>query len=342
MYNSIYLDRERMKKVASKQRLYIKLALALAFCVALGFYISYLHTFVRESIFFKGLDVAPWQVVGVMLGITAVMGVFSYLQPTQSKRGSTIIQYNGEGLSEVLNTHKEKLRTLEDKFDAFLSGNQGVEASSFLGDNEKEELKKLLVKRLEEENQVNLLVGIESRIFEKWRVKQAEDVYSKTVNRLERELLDQARRGNVNLVLGIATTLAGVGILGYSVFQAPIAQSSIELTSHFLPRLSLVILIEVFAYFFLRLYKQGLAEIKYFQNEITNIESKYLALNVSLSCGVDEGLLKVIERLLMTERNFVLEKGQSTVELEKMKSEQTQNANVAEKLSLLISTVKKD
>ena len=43
----------------------------------------------------------------------------------------------------------------------------------------------------------------------------------------------------------------------------------------------MAIFIEVFSFFFLKLYKSGLADILYYQNELTNLESKFLALELA-------------------------------------------------------------
>ena len=75
-----------------------------------------------------------------------------------------------------------------------------------------------------------------------------------------------------------------------------------------------MLLIEAFAYFFLNLYKQSLSGIKYFQNEITNIETKLTAAVLSLASGNAEQLQHIIQRLADSERNFILEKGQRTVD----------------------------
>lgn len=104
-----------------------------------------------------------------------------------------------------------------------------------------------------------------------------------TIDRLRQELFSLSKRGNLNLSIGIVTTLTGLLLLGMFVLREP--QTATDATSFligFVPRISLVVLIEVFAYFFLRLYKATLTEIKYFQNEVTSMESKFLALIVGL------------------------------------------------------------
>ncbi|MEI8616865.1 hypothetical protein P4S63_03450 [Pseudoalteromonas sp. B193] len=99
-------------------------------------------------------------------------------------------------------------------------------------------------------------------------------------------------------------------------------------------------LIEVFAYFFLKLYKQGLSEIKYFQNEITNIESKFLALRLSSKSGQGDCIKEVVANLLTTERNFVLEKGQTTIELEQVRIDQKQRSELTGLLDKALQKIK--
>ena len=80
----------------------------------------------------------------------------------------------------------------------------------------------------------------------------------------------------------------------------------------FFPRFSLVTIIELFSYFFLRLYKQAIDEIKYFQNEITNIDLKMLAASITQKlCPNDPSV--IIAALSSTERNFLVPKDQRIV-----------------------------
>jgi len=91
-----------------------------------------------------------------------------------------------------------------------------------------------------------------------------------------------------------------------------------KLLSYYLPKLSLVLFVEVFSFFFLRLYKESLDEIKYFQNELTNAELRFLAMEAALlEGGASAVLASVIRGLAATERNFILKKGESTVDLRK-------------------------
>jgi len=150
--------------------------------------------------------------------------------------------------------------------------------------------------------------------------KHALEQFGLTVRRLNDEVAALSRRGNLNLVLGILTTGVGLAALGYFVvkFHGEGSPSMNDLVG-FVPRLSLVVFIELFAYFFLRLYKSSLAEIKFFQNELTNVEAKAIALEVSALWDNAAVVGSVIERIAGTERNNVLQAGQTTVELEQAK-----------------------
>lgn len=163
------------------------------------------------------------------------------------------------------------------------------------------------------------------------------------VHRLRREIDDLRLRSNINLLIGMSITAGGlyllwntVSMVDASVLLKELASEGQESNAKFLknlilpiiPRMLLIIFVEVFAYFFLRLYKVGLSEIKYFQNELTNVESKLAALQFSYVTKNEECLKVAVESLSRTERNFVLEKGQTTVELERAKSESELTRNI--------------
>ncbi|HBC9985018.1 TPA: hypothetical protein KFR99_004826, partial [Escherichia coli] len=100
--------------------------------------------------------------------------------------------------------------------------------------------------------------------------------------------------------------------------------------------LSFVIVVELFAYFFLKLYKNGFDEVKYFQNELTNIDSKVLAIKFLKGIRNEDLMGEVIKNLMATERNFVLEKGQTTVSLEKEKISMDGDKNIVEALKEIL------
>jgi hypothetical protein len=111
-----------------------------------------------------------------------------------------------------------------------------------------------------------------------------------------------------------------------------------RIVAHYVPRLSLIVFAELFAYFFLKLYKEGLADIKYYQNELSNIDLRLTALKAALTTRDNEILKIVIGELAKTERNFVLKSGESTVELEKYKSDGATTKQVLEQLGSILKS----
>lgn len=155
--------------------------------------------------------------------------------------------------------------------------------------------------------------------------------------RLMKEVSALGLRGNVNLTLGFLTTVTGLGVLSYFIWvSAGVSQDLVSFVISFVPRLSLVVFIQVFAFFFLRLYKSGLLEIKYFQNEITNLELKFFGISTALLAESVESLAEVSKSLMESERNRILQPGQTTFELEKYKLEQNSAAEVLKILPRII------
>jgi len=160
--------------------------------------------------------------------------------------------------------------------------------------------------------------------------------YNDIVYRLENEINRLNRRGGVNLVLGAFIAFCGILYLGYSVTNPVNTKDKLEFMLHMAPRLSFVIVVELFAYFFLKLYKNGFEEVKYFQNELTNIDSKVLAIKFLKDVKNEDLMGEVIKNLMATERNFVLEKGQTTASLEKEKINIDGDKNIVEALKEIL------
>ncbi|CCN49263.1 membrane hypothetical protein [Vibrio nigripulchritudo MADA3029] len=162
-----------------------------------------------------------------------------------------------------------------------------------------------------------------------------------TRRRLMREIDSLTRRGNLNLIIGVLTTVVAVVILASTVLSGEKQLTNDELISYYLPRITLSLFVEIFSFFFLKLYKAGLNEIKYFQNELTNAEMKFIAAEKAIMLESIESQSKVIESLSETERNFKLTKGESTVELEKYRAHQDSMTKVLDSVKGIVSGAKK-
>ncbi|MCP3104681.1 hypothetical protein LZ198_38035 [Myxococcus sp. K15C18031901] len=147
--------------------------------------------------------------------------------------------------------------------------------------------------------------------------------------RIQREIDVIQRRGSSNLALGCLITLAAISLLVFTAFvPAPPTATNISsydylmnLPHMLIPRISIVLFVEFFSFFFLRLYRSSVQETKYFQNELTNLDAKAIAVEVALLSGDKEAMKGLATELARTERNFVLKKDETTVELEVVKAE---------------------
>lgn len=149
--------------------------------------------------------------------------------------------------------------------------------------------------------------------------------------RLTREIRDQGVKANTNLAGGVILAMVAVGFLVWLAFEQAVwlqtggrvylnpkepqvALPPMLYWGAFAAKVSLAITANVFSFFFLSTYRRNLSEIKYFQNELTNVESKLLALAV-VNGGTPKNTPDVIKSLLAVERNFILKKGETTADI---------------------------
>lgn len=199
-----------------------------------------------------------------------------------------------------------------------------------------EELKQKLLSYAEKMSSEEFIHNLKNKIEIDKNEQELELLFEEDRNRFMSEIDALTRRGNFNLVIGIVTALIGVSVLIWSIL-APLHTELNGFLYEYMPRISLVIVIEIFAYFFLQLYKSSLTEIKYYQNEMTNLQAKLAAIKLSMKKGDDKTLAEVILKLVSTERNAILKKGETTAEIEKYRIEQQNVTNLSNKLSELLS-----
>jgi hypothetical protein len=200
---------------------------------------------------------------------------------------------------------------------------------NIIQEDEREAIKAKIITKVEQD----LIGSAGADLLAKLHISAAADQHTtairnivlKTQERLSEEVNALGSRANVNLFLGILISLCGLTVLGYFVFSIPsdllLHGKELEFIGYFTTRLSLVIFIEIFAYFFLRLYRYSIFEIKYFQNEMTNAEFRVMALEAALMSGDKSTIKKLCEDLSKTERNFLLKKGETTINQKSLENE---------------------
>jgi hypothetical protein len=146
--------------------------------------------------------------------------------------------------------------------------------------------------------------------------------------RLVGEIAAQGRKADTNLLIGGFLAVIAAGFLAWLAFDGAAHLKDLETSSKIPPmlywgafaaKIALSVTANIFAFFFLSTYRRNLSEIKYFQNELTNIECKLIALSMAQK---ESKLIKdVVSALLKVERNFVLRKGETTVGLSQLEIE---------------------
>jgi hypothetical protein len=283
--------------------------------------------FFTMSSFVENITLLPYRTIiifGVVLfttGLALVLSVYLNMRPTYYRDNNP---YENEDLNGVLNYHLKK--NFIDKYgsprDFYREKDESKEE---LFSNELSDFKNYFIKQSQHDLEF-------AHLFED--LYKLDDKFKKQIERL-------ISNSNLNLIIGITTTALAIIILGFSIFQDNKFESTVDLLAFFTPRISTVIFVEIFSFFFLKLYKNNLNEIKYFQNEITNLNFKISSLKTAIKTEDKVALTKIITTFSETERNFILKKDETTEKLESLKTENNQSSSFTKSIKELVEAIKK-
>jgi hypothetical protein len=270
--------------------------------------------------------------------VSVTVELYSYLQ-----RGRSYYLTNNEELESSSPQKLEQFTTQITEITNRLNHYELEFAEKIFSETDKEELKRKILDTLPEIELKEVISEAARKHIDAQRQIATSDsraLYDGVISSLNRQIVDLGRRANLNLVMGSSITILGLVVLGYFVFFAihPTPAEITETAIYFTTRLTLVVFIEVFAYFFLRLYRYSIFEIKYFQNEITNARFKIIALEICSREGTKTTLDKLCLELAKTERNFVLKKGETTISLRRDEIEQMDDSSVAKLLESFLNS----
>lgn len=309
----------RLNFVLQRKRMRVVLAVVMTV-------IGIMLLFMRETLFDHG---TVGSMLCIFLGVAA-MGtgigslLFSYLQ---SGRSNDLLDPNSNA---TLRNEVEELRFEVMRLRRNSGGAEEIKELSTVIDS-------VVNNTLSSEfiaGKIDQLYGKE--MAEQNKLRQLQQDFDLLRVRIQNEIARLRKSANLNLVIGTLTTVVAVAGLGYEVFHEHYtAVDSVQLLAHYLPRLSLVIFIEIFAFFFLRMYRANLLDIKYFNNEKTNIDFKVVALKIAIHQENADLIKLSVEELIKTERNFKMSKGETTVELEKLRGDRLSEKNVLQVLEKL-------
>jgi hypothetical protein len=272
--------------------------------------------------------------------ITSIMAVIYMLRITlnTSKNKSSTFQatdFSQEDFKQLMrlqNKNKSQIEMIKRDIDNHYFD---VEKSDL------HQLEERVSNHLEKELKQNIISEMEEKYSDQVmtdnKYRQLENLFEQSAGRLHFISSETTDRAKNNLAIGMTMSILAICYLLYfTLFEVSGSEEIEKQLPGIFTRYTLVVLLELFALFFLRLYKQGIADLKYFHNEQTNIEQKYLALKAALLFGTEKLPSSILEKLVTTERNFLLKKGESSIANEALKSDEKISQNILEALKLAL------
>jgi len=212
------------------------------------------------------------------------------------------------------------------------------ELISTIGEVELKEVANQLRETLVADSANDLVSELKRKILHDETQRSARVLMRSVFGTSEERLSDQVQtlraQSTTNMLIGCFIAFLGAAILVTSIFfpySKPVNLE--ELALQIAPKLSVVILIELFAYFFLKMYRSNLSEIRYYQNEITNVEMRKAGVLLAISKTVPDSLFVALSTM---DRNFVMEKDQTTQELERVKVDRDSTKNLLDAVTSLL------
>ena len=163
---------------------------------------------------------------------------------------------------------------------------------------------------------------------------------SEVDSNIRRQIKRLVYNSNLNLIIGILINSVGIIILFFSIYNLNDYSKS-NIIPYFIPRISIVIFMQIFSFFFLKLYKECLSDIKFFENEITNLNFKITALKVALDKNDTEIINQLILNYSKIDRNSTLRRVTDNKKSEILESQSESQQYVNQILDKVIELIPK-
>ena len=141
-------------------------------------------------------------------------------------------------------------------------------------------------------------------------ISSISEFYESTNTRIRTEIARQGSSAKIMLSIGIFAIIVVIVVLVTTIFNFSESKFIPENTLSLLqiaPRITFSILIGSFAFFFFNQFRKGQNEIKYWNNEKTNLDLKIYALSIAIDdkkVGTTDFMRNLITDLIKTERNI--------------------------------------
>lgn len=185
--------------------------------------------------------------------------------------------------------------------------------------DKKKEQKENTEKQNGKKEECQFSTSVDKNVDDENTANEIKHTFLASEERIKEEIHNLKNRATLNLVLGVTISCAAFLVFFFLVYNEKPEYDYRKVFMHFIPRVGLVVFIELLAYFFLRLYKTSLSSIQYYHNELTNIETRKIAAIVAIKhCGEDK-IWQAVEQLLRVERNVLIKDKETTIQMEMLK-----------------------
>jgi hypothetical protein len=228
------------------------------------------------------------------------IGLFGFLRGDAAAVDSHF--YGGEA-EQISDTVRQEVARLKSDLAALkVAKSQGKEASVNL-ENLRATITPEIVAAVEQRLSVEALA--------KAQTQEIRAIFANAYTRLSAAIEQLNLRGIVNLIIGVITTVFAAAVLAYMAFKAPATTNPGEILAHYIPRLSTVVFIEVFSFFFLRLYKTTLDDSKFYQLQLLSLTTTDIALQAAMKTGDAAVMAAVISQIARGRADQVPQAGAS-------------------------------
>lgn len=219
--------------------------------------------------------------------------------------------------------------------------NKNLKSSSSLNENEVDKIveqvstsvgQKVVEKKLDD------LFGDHKKVQNLYNsTETAASNFEELLTELSDERETVSNRSAVNLRIGVVIATVGAGLLLYFVLSIGGEANTIDWWQFF-ARFSIVVILQLFSYFFLNLYRIGLNDIKFYRNEVTNVRMMKASLISALQTEDSDLVKSILVRMSETERNFILKKGETSAAFAQNQSETMQEVKIYKMISEILSS----
>ncbi|MBO1328925.1 hypothetical protein OQ496_11490 [Acetobacter suratthaniensis] len=215
--------------------------------------------------------------------------------------------------SEDINKINSKIQEITNRCDILKYENRKKDIESKLELELKYEIKRNTYKIIEQK--------FRNQLENKTKISIIKDNKNEIISRISKSIDFMQKTASKNILIGLSFSLFGLIFIITSIMNSDLHEINISKIHDnwdiikYIQKSSIVLCSEIIAFFFFKGYRSSLNEIKYFHNEMTNVEIMFSSLEVAIFSNDLDLIKNICEKISSVERNFILKKGETTVSL---------------------------